>query len=204
MSKPSEQSSREMVAKVREEVKRREKAIMQRLMAEERELWLDENPEDKGNGFYERSLLTTSGLIEDLRVPRTRSGEFYPAILPGRRRASQDLGDLVLIMFECGMSTRKIQQVIEYIYGTFYSHASLAKLARVAEEETEALKDAYLEGQVFLPAHRRLLPILEEGILQERARLHGPGHRPRGNAGDRGLSGHGIGGGERPCLAGDL
>ncbi len=149
MSKPSEQSSREMVAKVREEVKQREKAIMQRLMAQERELFLEENPEDKGNGFYERSLLTSGGLIEDLRVPRTRSGEFYPAILPGKRRASVDLGDLILVMFECGMSTRRIQQVIEVIYGAFYSHASIAKLARVAEEEIEAWRMRPLRASYF-------------------------------------------------------
>ncbi len=162
MAKLDEHASREMVTQVREEVKQREKAIMQRLMAEERELWLDEHLEDKGNGFYERSLLTSCGLIEDLRVPRTRSGEFYPAILPGKRRASVDLGDLILIMFECGISTRRIQQVIEAIYGTFYSHASVAKLARVAESEIEAwrmrpLKEAYFSviiDAVFLSLRR--------------------------------------------------
>jgi hypothetical protein len=45
---------RGIVAQVRDEVKQREKAIMQRLMAEERELYLDEHLDDKGNGFYER------------------------------------------------------------------------------------------------------------------------------------------------------
>ncbi len=60
-----------------------------------------------------------------------------------------DLGDLVLVMFQCGMSTRKIQQVIETIYGTFYSHASLAKLARVAEEEIEAWRMRPLKSRYF-------------------------------------------------------
>jgi transposase-like protein len=83
MAKQAHDASRDMVTQVREEVKQREKAIMQRLMTEERELFLEEHPEDKGGGFYERTLLTSSGLIEDLRVPRTRSGEFYMAILPG-------------------------------------------------------------------------------------------------------------------------
>jgi transposase-like protein len=72
-------------------------------MAEERELFLDEHSEDKGNGFHEHTLLNSRGLIEDLRVSRTRSGEFYPAILSGGRRASVDLGDLILVMFECGV-----------------------------------------------------------------------------------------------------
>ncbi|MBC7247331.1 MAG: IS256 family transposase [Actinobacteria bacterium] len=162
MAERNEHASREMVTQVREEVKQREKAIMQRLMTEERELFLEEHPEDKGNGFYERSLITSRGLIEDLRVPRTRSGEFYPAILPGKRRASVDLGDLILIMFQCGINTRRIQQVIEAIYGTLYSHSSIAKLARVAEAEIEAwrmrpLKQAYFSvviDAVFLSLRR--------------------------------------------------
>ncbi|MEM3402697.1 MAG: hypothetical protein QXH08_05695 [Candidatus Hadarchaeales archaeon] len=62
MAKLDRHASREMVTQLREEVKQREKAVMQRLMAEERGLFLDEHPEDKGNGFYERSLLTSSGL----------------------------------------------------------------------------------------------------------------------------------------------
>ncbi|NPV60533.1 MAG: hypothetical protein HPY75_12855 [Actinobacteria bacterium] len=191
MSKRDEHASREMVTRLREEVKQREKAIMQRLMEEERELFLDEHQEDKGNGFYERSLLTSSGLIEDLRVPRTRSGEFYPAILPGRRRASIDLGDLVLLLFECGVSTRKVQQVLELYYGAYYSHALIARLASVTLAEIEAWRMRPLKKEVLLPPHRRLLSLPEERILQEGARLHSPGHRPRGGTGDPGFLGHG-------------
>ncbi|MBC7229814.1 MAG: transposase [Actinobacteria bacterium] len=69
MAKGDDNATRETVTQVREEVKRREKAIMQRLMAEERELFLDKNPEDRGNGFQGRTLLTSGGHIEDLRVP---------------------------------------------------------------------------------------------------------------------------------------
>ena len=60
-------------------------------------------------------------------MPRTRFSEFYPALLPGKRRASVDLGDLVLSLFSCGVNTRKVKQAIETIYGAFYSHASLSQ-----------------------------------------------------------------------------
>lgn len=76
-------------------------------------------------------------------------GEFYPAILPGKGRAPVDLGDLILIMFQGGIDTRRIQQVIEAIYGTFYSHSSIAKLARVAEAEIEAWRMRPLEQAYF-------------------------------------------------------
>jgi len=35
-------------------------------------------------------------------------------------------------MFQCGINTRKIQKVVETVYGTYYSHASIARLTRVA------------------------------------------------------------------------
>src|SRR5215831_11903911 len=51
----------------------------------ERKLYLDNVSEDQPNGFYERSLQVGSIPVE-IRVPRTRSGEFRPTTLPARYR----------------------------------------------------------------------------------------------------------------------
>jgi transposase-like protein len=48
----------------------------------ERKAYLARSAADKANGFYERSLVVGSLPVE-LRVPRTRSGEFRPSSLPG-------------------------------------------------------------------------------------------------------------------------
>src|SRR6266566_917531 len=47
----------------------------------ERNLYLEKTSNDKPNGFYDRSL-EVGTLPIDVRVPRTRSGEFRPASLP--------------------------------------------------------------------------------------------------------------------------
>jgi len=47
----------------------------------ERKAYLARSSADKANGFYERSLLVGSLPVE-LRVPRTRTGEFRPSSLP--------------------------------------------------------------------------------------------------------------------------
>ncbi len=60
-----------------------------------------------------------------------------------------DLGDLILLMFECGISTRKIQKVLEGYYGAFYSHTSIARLAKVTEEEIEAWRMRPLKERHF-------------------------------------------------------
>jgi hypothetical protein len=48
----------------------------------DRKAYLRRSSADKANGFYERSLLVGSLPVE-MRVPRTRSGEFRPSSLPG-------------------------------------------------------------------------------------------------------------------------
>ena len=47
----------------------------------ERDLHLEHRPEDRPNGFYDRSLQVGSVPV-DIRVPRTRNGDFRPANLP--------------------------------------------------------------------------------------------------------------------------
>jgi putative transposase len=49
----------------------------------ERRAYLARNPGDRSNGFYDRSLALGSVPLE-LRIPRTRSGDFRPTLLPDR------------------------------------------------------------------------------------------------------------------------
>ena len=53
--------------------------------AAERSVYLEKEPTDKANGFYDRSLQLGT-IPVDVRVPRTRTGEFRPASLPSRYR----------------------------------------------------------------------------------------------------------------------
>ena len=53
--------------------------------AAERKVYLENATEDRPNGFYDRSLQLGT-IPVDVRVPRTRKGEFRPASLPSRYR----------------------------------------------------------------------------------------------------------------------
>jgi transposase-like protein len=53
--------------------------------AAERSVYLEKEPTDKPNGFYDRSLQLGT-IPVDVRVARTRTGEFRPASLPSRYR----------------------------------------------------------------------------------------------------------------------
>src|SRR5215831_10699594 len=53
--------------------------------AAERHTYLQDAATDKPNGFYDRSLQVGS-IPVDIRVPRTRNGNFRPASIPGPYR----------------------------------------------------------------------------------------------------------------------
>src|SRR5262245_63793586 len=63
----------------------------------ERNVYLQDTPTDKSNGFYDRSLQVGS-IPVDVRVPRTRNGDFRPTSLPApyRRGYSEEVQSLLL------------------------------------------------------------------------------------------------------------
>ena len=124
------------------------KGLLEKLMLEERELYLEEHP-TKGNGYYTRDLLTLFGPLEDLKVPRVREGEFHPKILPYRRRTSIELSEAILLLYASGVSTRAISRFLESVYGAFYSPQSVSRLTQVVEEEVKEWRNRPLEKEYY-------------------------------------------------------
>ncbi len=65
------------------------------IMGKERYEYLLENPKDKGNGVYRRTLNTGLGKLE-LEAPRTRSSNFRLNLLPPKyQRYDESFEDLI-------------------------------------------------------------------------------------------------------------
>ncbi|MEM4531394.1 MAG: transposase [Thermofilaceae archaeon] len=94
-----DKTRKEILKELGEQIKVKE--LLERLMQEERALYLVEHP-TKANGYYTRDLLTLAGPLEDLKVPRVREGEFHPKILPYRRRTSLELSEAILALYAAG------------------------------------------------------------------------------------------------------
>ena len=78
------------------------------IMGKERYKYLLENPKDKGNGNYKRSLNTGLGKLE-LDVPRTRSGNFRSNLLPPKyQRYDESFEDLIFSFLINGDSKQEI------------------------------------------------------------------------------------------------
>jgi putative transposase len=58
------------------------------------------------NGYYTRDLVTTTGRVEDLQVPRDREGHFHTQVFERYRRYEPQVAEALTEMFVAGVSTR--------------------------------------------------------------------------------------------------
>ncbi len=73
----------------------------------------DDGPERRGhrNGSRDRLLATPAGDIQ-LRLPRFRTGSFFPSLLEPRRRVDRALWAVVMEAYVSGVSTRKVDELV--------------------------------------------------------------------------------------------
>ena len=68
------------------------------------------------NGSRPRTLDTTAGDLE-LRIPKLRTGSFFPSLLERRRRVDQALFAVVMAAYLHGVSTRKVDDLVRALGG---------------------------------------------------------------------------------------
>src|SRR5678815_1355388 len=105
--------------------------------AAERNVYLQDTPNDRPNGFYDRSLQIGSIPI-DVRVPRTRNGEFRPASLPGpyRRGYSDEVQSLLIGLLGSSRSLNAAKDALQKM-GLSRSEQDLERVAAGLIEELE-------------------------------------------------------------------
>ena len=94
------------------EILERMKEVLETIGKEERKAYQEEH-EVRANGYYQRDLLTPMGAIEDLQVPRVRTGDFHPCFLEPHERHLFKLEELIYAMYAGGLSTRDIFRTLE-------------------------------------------------------------------------------------------
>ena len=69
------------------------------------------------NGYRRRTILSSFGYLNDLKIPRVRGGRIRFRILPAYKRRAPDVDLTILQMFLDGVSTRSVSEVLEPLYG---------------------------------------------------------------------------------------
>lgn len=83
------------------------------------------------SGHYRRGLTTTCGEVE-LNVPKLRGATFASKVVERYRRRESSVEEAMMEMYLAGVSTRRIQDVSEILWGSSVSPATVSKLNREA------------------------------------------------------------------------
>jgi putative transposase len=95
---------------------------------------------DQRNGSRERSMDTRMGTI-DLRIPRAREGNFIPPLFEHRKRSERALVLAVQEMFISGVSTRKIERVLQELGVERMSKSQVSVLCAELDAQVKAFRE---------------------------------------------------------------
>jgi putative transposase len=96
------------------------------------------------NGYRPRLWATRAGEIE-LAIPKLRRGSYFPSFLEPRRRSEQALVSVVQEAYVAGVSTRKVDQVVESL-GLRISRSEVSRICAGLDEQVDAFRNRPLEG----------------------------------------------------------
>jgi putative transposase len=97
------------------------------------------------NGYRSRSWSTRAGEIE-LQIPKIRRGSYFPSFLEPRKRSEQALVAVVQEAYVAGVSTRKVDQLVESL-GLRISKSEVSRICAGLDEQVEAFRNRPLEGR---------------------------------------------------------
>ena len=143
--------------------------LIEQVMCEELEQcigasWGECTPERRGyrNGSYTRDLVTSTGRIEDLKVPRDREGEFHSQVFERYSRYEPEVAEALTHMFVSGTSTHEVGEVASTLMGVAPSASAVSRLNHTLTEQYEAWRERsllphyrilYLDGIHFTVRH---------------------------------------------------
>jgi putative transposase len=108
----------------------------------------ERNPEGRmtqRNGYRPRRWDTRVGVVE-LEIPKLRQGSYFPhGLLEPRKRGEQALLSVVQQAYVCGVSTRRVDQLVESL-GLRISRSEVSRVCALLDEQVEAFRCRPLEG----------------------------------------------------------
>lgn len=108
-----------------------------------------ENRTAQRNGSRSRTLSTTAGDLE-LRIPKLRTGSFFPSLLERRRRVDQALFAVIMEAYLHGVSTRKVDDLVKALGAdTGISKSEVSRICADLDAEVAAFRDRSLADQAF-------------------------------------------------------
>jgi putative transposase len=98
------------------------------------------------NGYRERALETRLGTLE-LKIPKLRQGSYFPPFLEPRKTAEQALVAVIQEAWIQGVSTRKVDDLVQAMGMSGISKSQVSKLCEAIDERVGAFLNRRLEGE---------------------------------------------------------
>ena len=121
------------------------------------------------NGDRPRAWDTRVGEIE-LAIPKLRQGSYFPSFLEPRRRAEQALVAVVQEAYVNGVSTRKVDRLVEQLGLHHLSKDQVSRLCRGLDEQVRVFRERPLEGAYpYLWLDAKVERVREPGGVRHKA-----------------------------------
>jgi putative transposase len=117
------------------------------------------------NGYRQRDFDTRAGTLE-VAIPKLRSGSYFPDwLLTRRKRAEAALTSVVATCYLLGVSTRRMDKLVESLGITSLSKSQVSRMAADLDAAVEAFRSRPLDAgpYTFVAADALVLKVREGG-----------------------------------------
>src|SRR3954464_3438407 len=137
------------------------------------------------NGYRHRELDTRAGTL-DVAIPKLRSGSYFPDwLLERRKRAESALISVVATCYLLGVSTRRMDKLVQTLGITSLSKSQVSRMAADLDEQVTAFRTRSLAESgpfAFVAADALTMKVRENGrvvnaVVLVATRVNADGHR---------------------------